>query len=631
MGQNLYTDLVGRYCEMLGYTSYVKQCISQVRLPNGQEVSAVKFFRGEVGQEYSYCALKGYKMGIRKEKSPDYDLSYPVCIKEADGKRSETNLLRVIYDEGDYQKLFPNEPLPIEPPARLLRAPIVGPPIEPDPNLPYNCDYRDSLYFNSTIYTQGSCGKCYSYASVAVGEYVISKALNLPNSIDLSESSIAFCGMNCYPNIIGGCGGIDLLINCYYPLKMMCEQGVLPETAFPDEFSNIPCLMAYWTGNTRYVFNNYVQEQGYLPIQNAIKDHGPLFANLNARTSVWNAYESIHDPLENRTIYVDDRSCIGGKDEELVHSVAIVGWGVDEIKGLYWIIKNSQDSVWGDGGYGYIKASSLKIACNVYHLEYQPRQISFRLVPCDYTVLNTPTSADLPTWRMANNSLYSNTFPVAGTSFLPTLINGNTQTWDTIFCRVNYDAGCTPSYSEPEISQRIWIGKPSVSEINGPTSVGVNLSCLQYVYGEGLETTSYSWSATGNIQIIGSNIGSSCTVKGLSGGLNYGTLTLEATNCFGPTTKTKTIYVDQFLMMAYPNPADSELTVEVSYDFSDTPEIEYRLIDSQNKLQAIENTRNKKITFSTANLLEGLYVLQIRVNKTENISLIQEQKILLKH
>jgi len=250
-GQKQYFNLVAHYCELLGYPTYETGKSTSVKLPNNQIVSARKFYRGEIGQEYSYCSLKGYKTGIKKDKTNEYEISYPVCIKEINGKTVETSLLRVIYDEGDYRKLFPNEPLPINPPEELLNVQSVFPPIQPDPNLPDDCDYRDSAYFNDEIHNQNDCGDCYSYASVAVAEYVLSKALNFPNSIDLSESSIAFCGMDCYPDTIRGCYGIYPPYYAYYALKMMCENGVLTESSFPEEFTNSFCYDTYWDNHVR--------------------------------------------------------------------------------------------------------------------------------------------------------------------------------------------------------------------------------------------------------------------------------------------------------------------------------------------------------------------------------------------
>jgi hypothetical protein len=185
-----------------------------------------------------------------------------------------------------------------------MRIPGVFPPIPCDSSLPPALDFRDSTFFNSAIHNQYTCGDCYAYASVAVAEYVVSKALGITNSLDLSESSIAFCGMNCYPGGIGGCNGIDWG-NRHLPLAMMCENGVLPEGAFPEETIYTYCNPSFWINSPRYVCNNYVQlpANDHIAIQHALIEHGPLYTALDIwRSDDWHAYFSY--PI-GRTIWVD--------------------------------------------------------------------------------------------------------------------------------------------------------------------------------------------------------------------------------------------------------------------------------------------------------------------------------------
>ena len=50
----------------------------------------------------------------------------------------------------------------------------------------------------------------------------------------------------------------------------------------------------------------------------------------------------------------NDPACGYGADAEIVHAVALVGWGGDEEAGEYWIVRNSWASTWGDSGYFYL-------------------------------------------------------------------------------------------------------------------------------------------------------------------------------------------------------------------------------------------------------------------------------------
>jgi hypothetical protein len=215
---------------------------------------------------------------------------------------------------------------------------------------------------------------------------------------------------------------------------------------------------------------------------------------------------------------------------------------------------------WGDQGYGYIKATSNKIMCKVWYLEYKPRQIFFDKVQCCFKVDNVPSSADQLSWRMANTSLYSDNFPVIQNSFLPTLVNNSIQAWDTVFCQVKYLQGCTPAYTEPEIAKRVWIGKPNIPAIWGPSNVGINFTCQQTVNDPDYETTtSYFWTTTGPLTIVGSNTNSSCTIKG-GPSCGSASVTVRVDNCYDTTYKTKPIWVDCRSPLAYPNPTNTELT-----------------------------------------------------------------------
>lgn len=49
----------------------------------------------------------------------------------------------------------------------------------------------------------------------------------------------------------------------------------------------------------------------------------------------------------------NDAAC-GSKATDIDHAVLAVGWGVDEVHGEYWIIRNSWSPAWGDNGYIYI-------------------------------------------------------------------------------------------------------------------------------------------------------------------------------------------------------------------------------------------------------------------------------------
>lgn len=93
------------YCKYLGFD--VRQSEEKnswvCTLPNGKEVDLFDFYYGLVGQEYSYCARKGYKTKQLTIKKGLNSLRYPVCYK--DGEK-EKHLHQLMYEYGDYYDMF---------------------------------------------------------------------------------------------------------------------------------------------------------------------------------------------------------------------------------------------------------------------------------------------------------------------------------------------------------------------------------------------------------------------------------------------------------------------------------------------------------------------------------------------
>ncbi len=72
------------YCEQMGYVSSTVQTdegeVGMCRMPNGQEVDAWAFYRGEVGTEFSYCVREGYGIKSVTEDMGTWTAQYAVCV-----------------------------------------------------------------------------------------------------------------------------------------------------------------------------------------------------------------------------------------------------------------------------------------------------------------------------------------------------------------------------------------------------------------------------------------------------------------------------------------------------------------------------------------------------------------------
>jgi len=99
------------YCHEMGY-EYVPEGIC--KLPDGSEVIAWEFLRGEVGQEYSYCAEQGYEMKTindSKKCSSIYSHNCGVCVLDSGEEVEVSKLMNldfsggIIFDDENLQDL----------------------------------------------------------------------------------------------------------------------------------------------------------------------------------------------------------------------------------------------------------------------------------------------------------------------------------------------------------------------------------------------------------------------------------------------------------------------------------------------------------------------------------------------
>jgi len=97
------------YCVMLGYKySIEKDSVGGERgyciLPNGRKVEEWAFFKGEVAQEYSYCARKGFKQIIDTiSNETGFKYPCPFCVKKDSLGNIETkiNMEELMKQNGD--------------------------------------------------------------------------------------------------------------------------------------------------------------------------------------------------------------------------------------------------------------------------------------------------------------------------------------------------------------------------------------------------------------------------------------------------------------------------------------------------------------------------------------------------
>ena len=213
-------------------------------------------------------------------------------------------------------------------------GPSLAPAVPPDA-----IDWRDKDGYNwvTPVKDQQSCGSCVAFGAVATLESLVRIEENLPDlDIDLSEMHLFNCG-----------GG-----SCNYGWYNSAACSYLQNYGTPDE--------ACWS---------------YQPVDRPCSDTCPDWQSRAVKITNYGyisgiqacaTYVAIAPILVAFEVYTDFYYYTGGIYEHTYgeyeggHAVCIVGY---DTTGLvpYWIVKNSWDSFWGEGGFFRIKMGECDI------------------------------------------------------------------------------------------------------------------------------------------------------------------------------------------------------------------------------------------------------------------------------
>jgi C1A family cysteine protease len=357
------------YVEKMGYKYEVRitnngdqygVCI----FPDGSEADAISFFKGKAGQQFSYCAKKGYQTESKKIDRGTYMEECAVCAQEdAKGQKVEISMLDLMEQNGE--PLYEHIEKPVIPDQTEMKY---------DPNLPQYRDIPTSFdwrnynghHYIGDIRDQGNCGSCYSFGACANAEGVYNFATGLydDNCVDLSESFIIWCmgRIAPYSNHFFGCDGADYT---YYELQALVDTGTTYESYFPYTI-NDPGSCTHW-GDPKINYDNWYRVgcSDITAIKTAIMTYGVVDAAVYVSTNFQNYSGGVFS--DNQT------SCSSSPCyyTPTNHAIALVGWGVDN--GVdYWILRNSWGASWGESGYMRIAMTSARVACEVAYVTYTP-------------------------------------------------------------------------------------------------------------------------------------------------------------------------------------------------------------------------------------------------------------------
>ena len=192
------------------------------------------------------------------------------------------------------------------------------------------------------VKNQGQCGSCWSFSATGALEGALHKATGTLTS--LSEQQLVDCSKTiAYGNM--GCNG-GLMDNAFY---YVMDTGLCAEADYPYQGTEGTCAV----GSCKSVVPSFsslecfdVPENDQVALKEAVSIN-PVSIAIEADKMIFQSYSG----------GVITGSRCGTK---LDHGVLIVGYGEENVSGQqvkYWLVKNSWDNTWGDGGYVKIERS----------------------------------------------------------------------------------------------------------------------------------------------------------------------------------------------------------------------------------------------------------------------------------
>lgn len=200
--------------------------------------------------------------------------------------------------------------------------------------------------------TQGSCGSCWAFATLAVFEGAENIANGFDKHLNFSEQHIVDCADDAYGNDLGSCrGGYTSAVFQYLERKGAALESEVPYLQKDAKCSNpkIKHKLANW---------GYVDPDGMSPttaqLKTALCKYGPVSSSVFV-SQAFKAYAGgVFDEFENG---------------QTNHAVVIAGW--DDKRGA-WLVRNSWGEWWGEDGYVWVKYGSNSIGNNAVWAVVEP-------------------------------------------------------------------------------------------------------------------------------------------------------------------------------------------------------------------------------------------------------------------
>ncbi|XP_029458150.1 dipeptidyl peptidase 1 isoform X2 [Rhinatrema bivittatum] len=229
--------------------------------------------------------------------------------------------------------------------------------------MPETWDWRNvkGVNYVSPIRNQGSCGSCYSFATMGMLEARIRIRTNNTQKPIFSAQQVVSCS-----EYSQGCdGGFPYLIAGKY----IQDFGIVEEECFPYLGRDSPCTLKsdcfrYYTSEYHYVGGFYGGCNEALMKFELVR-HGPLAVAFE----VYDDFLHYQGGIYHHTGLRDPFNPF----ELTNHAVLLVGYGRDpDTNENYWLIKNSWGTSWGEEGYFRIRRGTDECAVESIALAAYP-------------------------------------------------------------------------------------------------------------------------------------------------------------------------------------------------------------------------------------------------------------------